>query len=78
MRAPAEFERKLAHVSTLQEAQELAFTPMSRRAPAYRLYKDLAYFVRFGSPPQGASSAEAEQLMALGERLRTAKTWPPK
>jgi alpha-D-ribose 1-methylphosphonate 5-triphosphate diphosphatase PhnM len=70
MRATAEFERKLARVSTAQEAQELALTPMAQQAPGYRRYRDLAYFLRFGTPPDGASDAEVEQLVALDERLR--------
>ena len=70
MGASADFERSLARVSTAQEAQELAFTRMSQRAPGYRFYRDLAYFLRFGTPPDGASDAEVEQLHALAERLR--------
>ena len=69
-RATAAFERALRRVSTVQEARDLAFTPMSQRAPGYRLYRNLAYFLRYGKPPGGASKAEAEQLIALGERLR--------
>jgi hypothetical protein len=70
MRATADFERSLARISTAQEAQDLALTPMKQRAPGYRLYSNLAYFLRFGSLPQGASDAELEQLSALAERLR--------
>ena len=70
-RATAAFERALRRVSTVQEARDLAFTPMSQRAPGYRLYRNLAYFLRYGTtPPVGVSEAEAEQLMALGKRLR--------
>ncbi len=70
MRATAAFERKLSCVSTAQEARDLAFAPMSQRAPGYRLYRNLAYFLRYGKPRNGASKAEVEQLIALEERLR--------
>lgn len=69
-RATEAFERALGRVSTVQEARDLAFAPMSQRAPGHRLYRNLAYFLRYGKPPGGASEAEAEQLIALGERLR--------